>query len=113
MATSNHRNEESPAVALFLILLLAAIVFATAPGMLVMYAAERSLGLGLDQGQMWTFAVLSSLAIFGIFYWRQKDFTNALTYYSILSIGIIVISLIAYFGFKAKGIETGMNLYFR
>lgn len=113
MANSNNRNDENPAVVLILILLLAAIVFATTPGMLVMYTAERSLNLGLDQGQMWTFAVLSSLVIFGIFYWRQKNFTIALTYYSILSIGIIVISLIAYFGFKAKFIETGMNLYFR
>src|SRR5262249_41965713 len=49
------------------LVLLTALVFIFAPGMILMGIVKSAFLRHLDRGQMWTFSILSSLAVFGLF----------------------------------------------
>ena len=112
MANSNSKDGDSIGGIIIIMLFVAAIVFATAPGMLLMYLINTNSELNLDGGQMWTFAVISCLGFIGLLYLILKNWEKSFLYYGILSAAIIVFFLIAGFGFKAEFAENAWNMFF-
>ena len=112
MANSDNQSGDNIGLLLIVLVFVAAIVFATAPGMLLVYLMNTGLGLELDGGQMWTFTAISCLGFIGLFYLFLKDWEKSFLIYGILSATIIVFFLIAGFGFKAEFAENAWNLFF-
>jgi hypothetical protein len=117
MSREEELNKSMTILMLFLIALCLILVvlggLLFSPGMLLVTVIRRVFSLSLDIGQMWVFSILSSFLIFGTF-WSvlsavsrystvKKDnppsSVLALVLYLGLSLLIMILGLILYFGF--------------
>ncbi len=105
---ARKKGDSDTVAGCILVLVLLALVFIFSPGMLLMAVAQSQFDLGFDRGQMWTFAVLVSVAVFVaiLLVCRRRGAENvaaaSLLSYSVLSLLIIASLLICQHGFKAK-----------
>lgn len=66
MSWGHHREHHAYSAA-FAIVLAGLALMLVAPGVLVMFAVDQVLGLGLDRGQLWSFgAVASAIVLFAM-----------------------------------------------
>jgi len=93
-------------------LLLAALVVALAPGMLVVAAIKSAFHPSLDVAQCWTFAILVSAGFLLLLFRRYRDWTKAAAGYLMLSGTIIVVSIVAHYGYKANYPRAVLAAYF-
>lgn len=91
------KNESSGALAYVCLLLIIVAVFLFSPGMSLLAIIVSIGGFKLDPTQMWTFAITTSAGIFGVMWYYGKSFKQ----YLLLSLVIIAVYLIAFYGFKA------------
>ena len=99
-------------MALLVFLLLAALsIFLFGPGMAVV-GLVRLGGTALDTSQMWTFAIVTSLAILGGLTLMTGSVRAGAKVYSGVSLALIGLLLFLRLGFKASGPETILSYYF-
>jgi len=75
--------------------------FLNAPGMLLMGILNDAAKLHLDCGQMWTFSLIISVALYITLRISYKVNAEASVMYLFICIAIVAVFLIAKFGFKA------------
>ena len=88
-----------------LLLLLFALVF-VAPGILFMGFFRSASHLPLDLGQMWTFAVVFALGVYGLLAVLYRSAWKGLKVYLILSFLSVLTGVVGHFGFKASWPEA-------
>ncbi len=112
MANNNKNNDGgNPLLTLLLILLFVTIIFVFCPGMMVMSIIQSSFHTTLDIGQMWTFSIIISVALFGTLYFSTKE--NAIKLYLSLCLLIVVSGAIAHFGIKASLPSRFISYFFK
>ncbi|GAK50686.1 hypothetical protein U14_01919 [Candidatus Moduliflexus flocculans] len=94
--TRKKKKDEGGSSGIILLLL----IFVFSPGMLVMSLIKVAFNLTLDGGQMWTFAVIISILLFGTLCGIFKDMAKAAVYYFSTSGIIVVVFLLCHFGLK-------------
>ena len=101
MKKGGKQQESGLGQAILLIMAIALVIFLS-PGLLAVGIAKFNYEVNLDVGQMWTFATITSVALFGIIFVFRRSFMRALKSYLFICILIDAIALISHFGFKAE-----------
>lgn len=101
--TEKEMQEAQSANALgALVLLVLALAFLNAPGMVLLGFARDSFNLALDTGQMWVFSIVASLAFLFGFRMTTKQWSDAGLIYLVTCVAVAVVMLLCSFGFKAE-----------
>ena len=88
-----------------------AMVFALCPGMLIVSLVKSCLNIKIDVGQMWTFSIIMSVAVFYGFFYKNKN--EAIKRYLILCLTIVAFSAILHFGFKSEFPSISIKYFIR
>lgn len=96
---------------LIMMLLMLAIVFINSPGMVIFGLLKYWNVFKLDVGQMWTFSIVSSLAIFFVVFAMVREFASSLVTYLIGCSVVVACCLALYFGFKVDEVHTLLKYY--
>jgi hypothetical protein len=97
---------------IILAVIFGAIVLIVSPGMLIMSILKAKFAIGLDYGQMWTFSIVMSVAIYIACWFKTKSASTATVIYTVLCAILAVFFLIAHFGFKAQFPTTFLDYFF-
>lgn len=103
-------NQPSPFFFIILIVIIVSLVISFSPGMLLVGLINYTGLLHFDKGQLWAFSVLLSVILFGSIYFKlEKNLKRSLKLYGIISLSIVSILALFYFGFKVAlpGILAG------
>ena len=99
----NRNNGISTLGILLVMAMLAAIIVAFAPGMLLVGIFQMVSGVFLDRGQLWAFAVAVSALVFLGFYLKSgRAFVRAVKGYLVLSLALSALCAFLYYGFKVE-----------
>lgn len=106
-------KQGNPIIGFLLLIIIALSVFFFSPGILIMATIQYIAGTNLDKSQMWTFAILICLLLWGgIWATQGKDARSTNKIYLSICLGIIFVSLILFFGFKANFIVVFLHYFF-
>jgi hypothetical protein len=99
-----------------LIVLLLAVAFLNSPGMLVLAVLKATSCstcsiAAFDCGQMWTFSIMTSVALLVLLRLRARDWEKACAQYIFTCIAIAVVLLVCQFGFKETFPDRYLNFY--
>lgn len=98
-----------------LLVLFLCIIFFNVPGMLVFGFVKANALPDIDVGQVWTFSILTSFALFFLVFTILK-FVNpersTLKIYTIICLLCVTTCLVLYFGFKVETPWRYLNYYF-
>lgn len=83
-------------------ILLLALLLITFPGMIIIALIDNQLNLLLDIGQLWIFAIITSVVIMILLSIFRKSGVKGLKTYLLICLIAAVTALIATFGFHAQ-----------
>jgi hypothetical protein len=108
-----NSNQPSPFFFILIILIVIGLVISFSPGMLFIGLINHTGLIYLDKGQLWAFAILVSVIIFTLIYFKlEKDFRSSLKMYGIISLSIVAILALFYYGFKIEFPATLASYFF-
>jgi hypothetical protein len=105
-------DDLGPIAAVLLIVVVVLGVFVVSPGLLLVAIARFSLDLDLDQGQMWTFAILVCCVFWGFVWAKTKNLKLTAKIYFVTSGAISIICLVLHFGLKVSLIRVFLGYFF-
>lgn len=113
--TEEEMNERNQAGG-FLIVLLVAVAFLNAPGMLLLAllkdtSCSTCSVAALDSGQMWTFSIMTSVAFLGVLRLQAKDWSKACVQYIFTCVVISAVLLVCQFGFRETFPARYLNFF--
>lgn len=110
----DKRKQGNPIIGILLLIVIALSVFFFSPGMLVMSIIQYIGKTNLDKGQMWTFAIVLCLFLWGAIWVAQgRDVRLTNKIYLFICLAITCVSLILHFGFKAKFLVVFLRYFFK
>lgn len=96
-----HEDNKVKTLDLIFTLLVICAFFCALPGILVMALFKEVSGMPLDLGQMWTFAFVVGLGLYGLLALLRRSFVAGLKVYLLVCALILFAGLVGHFGFKA------------